>query len=248
MSATGPAAGCGTLQGCEIGHHPAADQPNPGQRQTHLEGQRACAVHPDRRPAEPGPDVAGCFQPDPARPDADGRGVELGYALSAPDQQFSGAPEDPPRVSAEADVAVDQQDRLPSAHSGQWLEHVTEEGGRAAAAGQPDRRRGAVDAERGYAPPNESRDQPARPAPQFDRGSEAHLRDGFVEDLVDVVIGCGRSLWRTSNAQPAAGGQHADLAVLVPNPTSLAAQRPVVELAQHLTPLASCPTGRSGRG
>src|ERR1700759_3980319 len=42
-------------------------------------------------------------------------------------QPLRGAARDPPRIAAQADVAVDQQNCLPTAHSGQWLEYVTQQ-------------------------------------------------------------------------------------------------------------------------
>src|SRR5262249_29792022 len=60
--------------------------------------------------------------------------------------------------------------------------------------------------------------------------------DGLVENLVAVAL-----------TQPAVRRQHADLAVVLADPTSLAAERPIVQMPQHFRPLASCPTRPPGR-
>jgi hypothetical protein len=48
-------------------------------------------------------------------------------------------------VTTQTDLAVDQQNCLPTAHSGQRLEYVTEERRRTAPPRQPDRRGRPVD-------------------------------------------------------------------------------------------------------
>ncbi len=70
---------------------------------------------------------------------------EFGHTSPGAAQQLRGAAQDPPRVTAPTDVAVDQQNCLPTAHSGlgappacgERLEYVSEQGRRAALARQP---------------------------------------------------------------------------------------------------------------
>src|SRR5271166_4191617 len=217
----------------QIRDHPAADESNTGERQTDLTGQRGGAVHADRCPAEPRPDVSSRLQTHPVGTDADGFGVELGHTAPAAAQQFGSPTQNPSRVAPEADVAVDQQYRLPVAHPGKRLEHIAEQGRSAAATGQSDRGRRPVDAKGGYPPLDEPRDQPCGSASELDRRRTAHLRDGLIKRLNVGAI-----------AQPTVSRQRTDFTVLIADPTSLAAKRPIVEVPQHVKPLAALPTRR----
>ena len=105
----------------------------------------------------------------------DGR-VEFGHTASAAAQQLACAPQDPPRVTAEADVAVGQQHRLPPAGPRQRIEHVAAKRRGAAAARQRDGGRGLVDPERRHAALDQVGHQTPRAATQVDRRAVAQRR------------------------------------------------------------------------
>ena len=94
--------------------------------------------------------------------------IEFGDAAASAAQQFSRPPQHAQRVTAEPDVAVGQQHRLPSAGAGQRLEHVAAQRRRAAAPRQFDGRGGLVDAQRRNATLDEVCHQTAWAATQVD--------------------------------------------------------------------------------
>src|SRR4029078_12603148 len=91
---------------------------------TDVVGQPRRAIDTNGRPLEPRADRTRRFEPDPSRVDSfDGR-VEFGHTASSVAQQFACTPQDPPRVTAEADVAVGPQHRVPPACPPERIENV----------------------------------------------------------------------------------------------------------------------------
>ena len=107
-------------------------------------------------------------------------GAGLGEQVTAAAQQRDGVP-------ADADVAVGEHHVLPAALGGQALERVAVQHGGAAPQAPLDRLDRDVDAERGHPAVGERDDEPARPAPEVERGAEATLQQPAVV-AVGVVL------------------------------------------------------------
>ena len=150
--------------------------------------------------------------------------VEFGDAAATTLQAARGPAQHPPRITAEADVAVGKQHRLPAAGAGQRLEHVTMQRGRPAAA-RESRPRWRTGRHPSAGTPRSTSRATKRPGPQPKSivGPYAESEHRVVEHAVGMMP-----------AQPAAHRQLTQPTVVVTHPTPLAVQRPVVEIAQHV--------------
>ena len=163
---------------------------------------RADTVDADARPSEPLRDLVGRLDPDPlAQRRRPGR-IGLDHDRAARPEQLSGAPEQRDGIAADADVAVQQQDRPPRAgHVGpqRAVDHVG-----AAIARERHRDRGEIDAEAALAERPQRRQMPAGAATEVE---DRRLEIG--EDLQIDLVG-GR--------QPAIEREWLEAAVGVPDP------------------------------
>ena len=174
---------------------------SPVDRQADVVGQPRRAVDADRSPTET---TGRSCATTPAAPSRCGfpltAAVEFGHAPTAATQQFTRPPQHPPRVTAEPDVAVGQQHRLPAAGARQRIEHVAAQGRRAAAPRQFDGGGRLVDTERRHAALDQVGHQTSRAATQVDRRAVAQPDHGVVELLVGVA-------GRRASCAPAAGAR-----------------------------------------